>query len=193
MDFFRTYKVRTFACTVLAFSQFLTIFCSEFNHSVAFICLLLKFLMPPKSMRFSVVFLHITLVLHETFDFSYGEGQSVGLLVLRLSPAPAQAWPRPLPHSSAGSGHCTYGGRTPPHRDTPCLHVSGGKKESVVNFETHHLPSLRCHWYLQCHHEEPQGTPLPGPVSLVPDAFGESSRLKSESQNTRHLGRSTPV
>lgn len=60
-------------------------------------------------------------------------------------PAPPGAQPHPSPRSSEGSGRCTCVGRTPPRRDTPCLRVSGGERETVANSETHDPPSFRSH------------------------------------------------
>ena len=49
-------------------------------------------------------------------------------------------------------------GRTLPRRDTPCLRVSGGERETVANAETQDLPSFRGR---QRPHEAPEGAPCP--------------------------------
>lgn len=80
-------------------------------------------------------------------------------------PALPGAQPHPSPRSSEGSGRCTCVGRTPPRRDTPCLHVSGGERETVANLETHDPPSFRDRRHP---HEAPREALCPQSCPRVP-------------------------
>lgn len=127
-------------CKAIPFSQFLTIFCSEFNHFVAFICLLLKFLITPSPTMGSSPFFYYMCQYHEK----------------PLTPATGEAWaawhsrPKDLArpgyaaHLAPQKGLDTAFMRAGHHHTgTLCVFVFLEGKEKVSSALRHaaHLPS----------------------------------------------------